>query len=131
VFEASRKYGVGDRWRTGRGDAADLDASVIALGIELDASIAREEAAAAAAVAIDPAARDKADARSEAACAEAGAILERLAAMPAYTAEGLRVKLRAIKHGAVDASDAAMTCCVFRSLLRDAGVPDAETSAKA
>ena len=54
VFEASRGFGVGDRWRHGRGDAADLDADLLVLEAEfLAAHRAVEDAYAAYALAGD------------------------------------------------------------------------------
>lgn len=54
VFEASRDFGVGDRWRHGRGNAVDLDVELLALEVEfVSAHRAAEDAHAAHAMVWD------------------------------------------------------------------------------
>lgn len=79
---------------TPRPTELDHDAELLRLGALLDQAVAREKAAwMVAEGAGDDDALDKA---AEAACAETGAIVDRIEVTPATTLPGLLVKLRAI-----------------------------------
>ena len=72
-----------------------------------------------------------AEARCSELAGEIHVIWDRMASMPAHTAEGLRVKLRSLRFMIRHTSIGPAPAAVLRSLLKDAGVHKSEIETEA